>query len=194
MSITRRAALAAAVGCGLTTAAATGADDKPAAREPLKRDPMYDNLSATARKVFEETFPNHRIIRLVTRGDGEQAVYRGTVFDLTNTTLTSGHDRVSGELVATPKLYYLEVDAKGKVLEELPRPIGPDRVPPAVAAAYDKWNPKAVKRMATLWYTEVPRGKKRVYHVSILVNQIKLYSASFKEDGAVLSADATGGP
>jgi hypothetical protein len=193
MSITRRDALAAVVGGGLTTTAAAGADEKPAAVEPLKRDPVYSNLPTAARKVFEDTFPNHRIIRLVTRGDGEEAVYRGTVFDLTDTTLTSGHELVGGEFVTTPKLYYLEVDAKGKVLEELPRPIGPDRVPKAVLAAYEKWNPKGVKRMATMWTTEVPRGKGRVYGVYILVNQTKGYRASFKEDGTVLSADPTDG-
>jgi hypothetical protein len=190
MSITRRDALVAVIGGGLTTAIAR-ADEKPADKEPPKPDPMYSNLSAAARKVFEDTFPNHRIIRLVTRGDGENAVYRGTVFNLTDTTLTSGRDRVDGEFVTTPRLYYLEVDAKGKVLEELPRPIGPERVPKAVAAAYDKWNPKAVKRMATMWTTEVPRGKDRVYRVQVLVSAIKSYSASFKEDGTVLSADAT---
>src|SRR5688500_14465576 len=106
MPPTRRDALAAALGCGLTTTTAA-ADDKPAVAEPLKRDPMYSNLSAAARKVFEETFPSHRIIRLVMRGDGEDAVYRGTVFGLADTTLTSGHDRATGEFVTTPRLWHL---------------------------------------------------------------------------------------
>src|SRR5205814_2123937 len=138
MSITRRVALAAVVGFGLMTAAGR-ADEKPAASEPLKRDPMLAHLPAAVRKVFEDTFPNHRIIRLVMRGDGRDAVYRGTVFDLTDTTLTSGLERVGGEFVTTPRLFHLEVDARGKVLEELPHPIGPDRVPKAVLAAYEKW-------------------------------------------------------
>ena len=189
MPLSRRDALAAALGCGLTTTATAAADDKPAAAEPPKRDPMYSSLSAAARKVFEETFPSHRIIRLVVRGDGEDAVYRGTVFSLTSTTLTSGHDRATGESVTPPQLWHLEVDAKGKVLEELPHPIGPEKLPKAVAAAYDKWNPKDLKRMATMWHTEVPRGKDRIYRVQILVNAIRAHWAAFKEDGTVLTAD-----
>src|SRR5262245_58255850 len=117
MSMTRRDVLTAAVCCVLTAAIASGADEKPAAREPLKQDPILAHLPAAARKVFEDTFPNHRIIRLATRGDGEEAVYRGTVFDLSNTKLTSGYDLLGGEFVTTPKLFYLEVDARGKVLE-----------------------------------------------------------------------------
>jgi hypothetical protein len=190
MPVTRRQALAAAIGCGLTTTSTTRADEKPPpTREPLKQDPVHSHLPAATRKVFEETFPNHRIVRLVQRGDGEDAVYRGTVFDLSSPTLTSGHDRFGGELVTTPKLFYLEVDARGKVLEELPRPIEPDRAPRVVADAYEKWNAKGLKRLTTMWSTEIPRGKGRVYHVHILVNQIKSYWATFKEDGTVVRAD-----
>jgi hypothetical protein len=190
MLLTLRQALVAAVVCGLTAAA--GAGDAPAAKGPPTRDPVYFDLPAAARKVFEDTFPNHRCIRLVTRGEGKAAVYRGTVFDLTGQAAVSGVKR--GEVVTTPVLYDLEVDAKGKVLEEQRRPIRPGQLPKAVAAAYEKWNPKGVRRLATDWSTEVPRGKDRVYHVYILVNQIKAYSASFKGDGTVLSADPTGGP
>lgn len=190
MPITRRGALAALVSGGLSTLSATGADEKPlATREPLKQDPVHSHLPAATRKVFAETFPNHRIVRLVQRGDEEDAVYRGTVFDLSDPTLTSGHDRFGGELVTTPKLFYLEVDAKGKILEELPRPIGPDQVPKAVTDAYDKWNPKGLNRLATMWHTEIPRGGARVYSAHILVSQIKSYWATFKEDGTVVRAD-----
>jgi hypothetical protein len=190
MPVTRRQALAAAVGCGLTTIPTTRADEKlPATREPLKQDPVLSHMPAATRKVFEETFPNHRIIRLVKRGDGEDSVYRGTVFDLSSPTLTSGHDHFGGEFVTTPKLFYLELDAKGKVLEELPRPIEPTRAPKAVVDAYDKWNPKELRRLTTMWSTEIPRGKGRVYHVHILVSQIKSYWATFKEDGTVVRSD-----
>ena len=190
MPVTRRQALAAAVGCGLTATAVTRAEDKlPATAEPLKQDPVLSHLPAATRKVFEDTFPNHRIVRLVQRGDGEGAAFRGTVFDLASSTLTSGHDRFGGELVTTPKLFYLEVDAKGKVLEELPRPIEPARAPKAVVDAYDKWNPKELRRLTTMWSTEVPRGKNRVYHVHILVSQVKSYRATFNEVGAVVRAD-----
>jgi len=190
MPVNRRQALAAAIGCGLTTASTTRADEKPPqTREPLKQDPVLPHLPAAARKVFEETFPNHRIIRLVQRGDGEDAVYRGTVFDLSSPTLTSGHDRFAGELVTTPKLFYLEVDAKGKIQEELPRPIEPTQAPKAVVDAFDKWNRKELRRLTTIWSTEIPRGKDRVYHVHILVSQVKSYWATFKEDGTVVRAD-----
>jgi len=189
MSVTRRAALAALAG-GLTTMSATTADEKlPAAGEPLKQDPVLSHMPAATRKVFEETFPKHRIIRLVQRGDGEDAVYRGTLFNLSSTTLTSGHDRFAGELVTTPMLFYLEVDARGKFIEELPRPIEPTQAPKAVVDAYDKWNPKELRRLTTMWSTEIPRGKARVYHAHILVSQITSYRATFKEDGTVVRAD-----
>lgn len=192
MSITRRDALAAAVSCGLTAAAAARADETPAAKEPPKHDPVYSLLPDRVRTVFEDTFPGHRCIRLVTRGEKDAAVYRATVFDPANTSSAS-HQFVGGEFICTPPLYHLELDVQGKVLEEPPHPIGPDRLPKAVAAAYEKWNPKGLKRMTTMWWTEVSRGKDRVYRVNILVNQIKSYGASFKEDGTVLSADPTDG-
>jgi hypothetical protein len=56
-------------------------------------------------------------------------------------------------------------------------------------AGYEKWNPKGVKGQELWWLTEVPRGEARVYRVRIIVNQIKAYAASFKEDGSVLAAD-----
>ena len=68
MSITRRDALAAVVGCSLTAASAARADDKPAAKEPPKRNPVYSQLPDAIRKVFEDTFPNHRCIRLGSAG------------------------------------------------------------------------------------------------------------------------------
>jgi len=83
------------------------------------------------------------------------------------------------------------LDSRGKSLEETARPIVPDQLPKAVVAAYEKWNPKGVKRMATMWSTELPRGKERIYGVHILVNQIKGYSAFFKEDGTIVKADLT---
>lgn len=190
MSITRRAALVAVVGCGLTAAVAW-ADEKPAASQERRLDPVYVHLPTEIRKVFEDTFPNHRCIRLVIRGEKNAAVYRATVFDLADMSATVLY--VGEECICTPKLYQLELDARGKVVEETRRPIGPDRLPSAVAAAYEKWNPKGLKRMATLWSTEVPRGKDRVYFVHILVNAIKGYSASFKENGTVLTADPTEG-
>jgi hypothetical protein len=191
MLITLRQALVAAVVCGLTAAAA-GADDPPPAKQPPMRDPVYLDLTAAARKVFEDTFPNHRCIRLVTRGEGEAAVYRATVFDLTDQSAVHAI-KANKEVVTTPVLYDLEVDAKGKVLEETRRPIAPGQVPKAVVAAYEKWNPK-IRRLATDWSTQVPRGKDRVYHVYVLVNQIEAYSASFKGDGTVLKADPTDKP
>ena len=52
---------------------------------------------------------------------------------------------VDGEHVATPILYQLEVDANGKIVEEALRPIlDLARLPKAVVAAYENWNPKGV--------------------------------------------------
>src|SRR5437764_11483644 len=79
MPITRRDALAAVAGCGLVTALAA-ADDKPLPEAP-KYDPVYGGVPEAVRKVFEDTFPRHRCIRLVVRGQDDTAVYRATVFD-----------------------------------------------------------------------------------------------------------------
>ena len=194
MSINRREALAAAVGCGLTTAAA-GADDKPpAARE--RPDPVFSNVPVAIRPVFESTFPNHRCVRMALRpvkdkdkGKGkDKYTYRGTFFNPASTTVrTKGEGE---EIVTQPLLYDLEVSEEGKVIEETPHPVlKPERLPKAVVAAYEKWNPKGVKGMAVMWTTEVPRGKDRVYGAYILVDAIRSYSASFKEDGTVVAAE-----
>ena len=134
MSITRRDALAAVVGCGLMATPAAWADDKPAAKEPPTRDPVYSQLPEAIRKVFEETFPNHRCIRLAIRGKKDAAVYRATVFHPAS--MGSSHQRVAGEHVATPILYHLELDAGGKVVEETAHWIDPKRWPKAVQASY----------------------------------------------------------
>jgi hypothetical protein len=188
MSITRRAALAAALGCGLTTTP-TGADEKPAAKGPPPRDPVLSlNLPPAIRKAFEDTFPNHRCIRLGTRGRDEAAVYRGTFFDPANWSSATG-GLVDGESVVTPPLYHLELDAAAKVLEETHRPIDPKQLPKAVQAAYEKWNPKGVTGQEHFWLTEVARGKARVYQVAIILSAVKAYRASFREDGTVVKAD-----
>src|SRR5262249_7733647 len=94
------------------------------------------------------------------------------------------------EIVSQPILYHLQVSEEGKVVEETPHPVlDLEKLPKAVVASFEKWNPKGVKGMAVLWWTEIARGKDRVYHASILVNQIKAYGASFKEDGTVLAAE-----
>ena len=155
-------------------------------RPPISR--RATRYSGDSRKAFEGALPGYWCVRLTTRGEKDAAVYRATVFH-------PGHGQFSrvidGESVTTPRLYDLVLDARGKSLEETARPIVPDQLPQAVVAAYEKWNPKGVKRMATMWSTELPRGKERVYGVYILVNQTKGYSASFKEDGTVVKADPT---
>jgi hypothetical protein len=188
MSITRREALAAAVGCGLMTTVTAGADDKPAAPEPPKRDPIYSNVPDAIRKVFDDTFPNHRCIRMVTRGEKDATVYRATVFNPADLSVIT--QLVDGGHIMTPPLYHLELDATGKVLEETRRPVlDLGQLPKAVVAAHEKWNAKGVKGMALMWSTQVPRGKDRVYGVFIIVNSVTGYSASFKADGTVLKAD-----
>ena len=115
------------------------------------------------------------------------------MFDPADVWRTSG-GLVNGESVITPILDELEVDAHGKVLEEPLRLFDPKRLPKAVAAAYEKWNPKGVKGAEIFWQTEVSRGKDRVYRVRIIMSSIKAYSASFKEDGAVLATDPASVP
>src|SRR5262245_10488070 len=187
MAVTRRDALAAAI--GLTTAEVARAEEKvPAAKMALRVEPLYSHVPEAVRKVFEDTFPDHYCIRMVTRGRQDAAVYRGTVFDPRSA--ASHHQHVDGEHVATPILHQLEVDGDGKVVEESLRPIlDLARVPKAVVAAYDKWNPKGVKGQEFYWLTEVPREKARVYRVRIILNAVKAYSATFAEDGSVLAAD-----
>jgi hypothetical protein len=186
MSITRRNALAAVAGCGLT-AVAGAADDKPAIEAP-KYDPVYGGVPEAVRKVFEDTFPHHRCIRLVVRGQDDKAVYRATLFDPADMWRASGRT-VNGERIITPILDELELDARGKVLEEPLRLFAPTRLPKAVTAAFEKWNPKVVKGQEQIWQTEVARGKERVYRVRIILNAVKAYSASFQEDGTVVNAD-----
>jgi len=188
MLISRREALAAAVGCGLTTAAAGADDSPPVARELPRPDPLYTSVPEAIRKVFEDTFPNHRCIRLAIRGEDDATVYRATVFDPAS--IGASYRRVGKEHVITPPLYELELDAGGKVVEETLRPVlDPGRLPKAVAAAYEKWNPKGVIGREFFWQTEVLRGKARVYRVQIILSAVKAYRASFKEDGTVVEAD-----
>jgi hypothetical protein len=186
MSITRRDALTAVVGCTLTATAA-GADEKPTAKEPPRPDPVYSALPVALRKIAEETFPNHRCIRLVTRDAKQPTVYRITVFDPAS--VTTHHQRDDGDRVSSPVLYHLELDATGKVLEETLHPLNPARMPAAVMAAYEKWNPKGVKGVEHWWLTEVQRGKDRIIQAYIIVNPVKAYRAWFKEDGTVIKAN-----
>ena len=185
--MTRRDTLAAAI--GLTTVTVSRAEEKVTVAKPVPRtEPLYSDLPGAVRKGFEDTFPNHFCIRMVTRGKRDAAVYRGTVFD--SRSAASHHQLVDGEHVATPILYQLELEADRKVVEETLRPVlDLARLPKAVVAAYEKWNPNAVKGQEHYWLTEVPREKARVYRVRIILNAIKSYSASFAEDGTVLAAD-----
>jgi hypothetical protein len=188
MSLTRREALAAAaVGSGLITATVR-ADEKAAPDSP-RRDPALSSVPDAARKVFEDTFPGHRCIRMARRGLDQAAVYRGTFFNPAEWSSTSVR-MVDGESVRTPPLFHLELDASGKVLEESPREIDPKRLPRAVQDAYQKWNPKGVEgKSGHFWQTQVERGKARVYWVTIHLSAVKGYVATFQEDGTVVKAD-----
>ena len=114
-------------------------------------------------------------------------MYRGTVFDPASGGASTR--RVGEESVTEPILYHLEVSADGNVLEETAHWIDPKRWPKAVQASYQKWNPNGVTGREIHSLTEVPKGEARVYRVRILMNAIKAYSVSFKEDGSVLAAD-----
>src|SRR5207245_8734458 len=104
------------------------------------RDPVYMHLPDAVRAVFEDTFPNHRCIRLVTRGEKDATVYRATVFN--PAAMSSTSRLVDGENVTTPSLDHLELDAGGKVLEETLHFVDTRRLPKAVTAAYETWHPK----------------------------------------------------
>src|SRR5262245_24064279 len=54
-------------------------------------DPVYLQLPETIRAVFEDAFPGYRCIRLVSRGENDAAVYRGTVFN--PAAMSSSHRR-----------------------------------------------------------------------------------------------------
>jgi hypothetical protein len=188
MPITRREALAAAAGCGLATPAEARADEKPPAAPGGRSDPVFGNLPNAVRAVVEDTFPGHRCIRLAERQEKGATVYRVTVFNPADTTVHT--QSVGGELVSQPRLYHVELTADGKVIEETYRPVlDLGRLPKPVLAAYQKWNPKGVTGMVVAWSTEVPRGKERIYRAGVIVNQIKAYRVSFKEDGSVIAAD-----
>jgi hypothetical protein len=145
------------------------------------------HLPEEIRKVFEETFPDHRCIRLVIRGEKDATVYRGTLFH--PAAMSSTSKRVGEERIITPPLDHLELDASGKVLEETLHFVDSGRLPKAVTDAYEKWNPKGVTAREHWWMTEVPRGKDRVYRVRMIENAVKGYTALFKEDGTVVEAD-----
>jgi len=188
MSITRRDALAVAVGCGLATTA-TRAEEKPAARGQPRQDPVLSGLPPAVHNVFTDTFPNYRCIRLARRGQDKAAVYRGTFFDAANWSGSAG-GLVDGESIVTPPLYHLELDAAGKVLEETVRWIDPKQLPKAVQTAYTKWNPKGVEgRSGNYWWTEIPRGKSRVFRIEIVLSAVQAYRATFRQDGIVVEAD-----
>jgi hypothetical protein len=187
MSITRREALAAVVGCGLTTAAVAADDRPPTAPERPRPDPVLLSVPGEVRAVCEETFPGHRCLRVAVREEKGAKLFHLTVFDPAG--MGTESRLVNGEHVTQLPLYHLELTADGKVLEETAHWIDPKRWPRPVQAGYQKWNPNGVQGQELHSLTEVPRGEARVYRVRIIVNQIKAYSASFKEDGSVLAAD-----
>jgi hypothetical protein len=192
MSLTRRDALAAVVGCTLTATAA-GADEKPAAKPRPWRDPVLSNVPPALQSVFENVFPNHRCIRMAVRQVKDATAYRGTFFNPADTTVRSNQE--GGEFVSRPLLYDLEVSDDGKIVEETPhRVLDLGRLPKPVVAAYEQWNPKGITGMFIQWWTEVPRGRDRTYRVGIVINSIKAYWASFKEDGTVIKADPSPAP
>ena len=114
-------------------------------------------------------------------------VFRGKFFDLTLSKVRCGQE--GKEFVSEPIFYEMEVAADGKVVEETYHPVAPDGLPKPVQTAYGKWNPNGVKGMFVQWNTAVPRGKERVYSVTILIDQLTVYFATFKEDGTVVAAD-----
>jgi hypothetical protein len=187
MSITRRQALAAGVGCTLATAAVGADDNPPAATERPRPDPVLSRVPGEVRAVCEDTFPGYRCLRVAEREEKGAKVFRLTVFDPAG--MGSESRLVNGEHVTELPLYHLELTADGKVLEETLHWIDPARWPKPVRASYRKWNPKGVKGQELHSLTELRRGEARVYHVRILVNQVTAYSASFQEDGSVLAAD-----
>lgn len=188
MFVTRRDALIAVViGGGLATTKIR-VDENSLTSDQPHDDPIFRGLPEAVRTAFEVALPGYWCIRLGTRGENDATVYRATVFHPDDGLRSNV---VDGETVTTRRLYDMELDAQGKSLEETVRPIGPDQLPKAVLAAYEKWNPNWEIRLATMWSTELPRGKDRVYGVHILVNQIKSYKAFFKEDGTVVRADPT---
>jgi hypothetical protein len=190
MTMNRRDALTAVVG-GLMCTAAAGADDKPAAKvedkfPTLPRDTLLAALPPAALKVVEFWFPNYWCVRLVTHHQANPKWYRATLFTPRGPRRTNWTE---GNEIAVPPMYEVSVTEEGKVLEESSHAIERDLVPMAVIAAYEKWNPTAVKGMVTTWATEVAAGKERVFRVAIVVSQVKFYAASFQADGTVIKAD-----
>jgi hypothetical protein len=201
MATTRRGALmAAAAGLTAATAGLAGADDVPIpAVEPRKLpeiDPVLSHMPVKLVKLVTDTFPRHRGYRLGIRKEKEKdkegkekevTVYRVRVFDPFS---PSAQGKAEGdESVITPVVYELELTEGGKIVEELPHPVfDQNQLPQAVVDRYAKWNPRGVKGMAVKWYTELPKGKERVYRVRVLVNAITAYDAAFKPDGSVISA------
>lgn len=186
MTLSRRGAMAAAVGCGVA-ATASGTEIQPPPAEP-RRDPMYGDMPEAIRAVFESTFPNHRCVRMAMRQEKGAAVYRGTVFD---PACSAAHTQLVGdETVSQPILYHLEVSADARVIEETAHPVlDLERLPKPVVASYKKWNPKGVTGREHWWTTELPRGGTRVYRVRIILNAVTAYTAAFREDGTVVAAD-----
>jgi hypothetical protein len=186
MSLSRREAMSAVVGCGLA-ATASGNEGQPPLAE-LRRDPVYVNMPNAIREVFEATFPNHRCVRMAMRQEKGAAVYRATVFDPTCS--RASQREVGDETVSEPILYHLEVSADARVIEETAHPVlDRGRLPKAVVASYEKWNPKGVEGREHWWTTELPRGGTRVYRVLIILNAVEAYRAAFREDGTVVSTD-----
>jgi hypothetical protein len=189
MFITRFEALAVAFSCSLMTAAIC-ADDKP---DPATARPRPDvvlnnaGIPKEVRAVCEENFSGYQCLRVAEREEKGTKVFRMTFFAPADT--RTQHRTENGEQVTKLPLYDLEMTASGKVLEETYHWIDPKRLPKAVQASYEKWNPKGARGMAVISLTDVPKGEGRRFHVRIIMNQIKAYYASFKEDGSIISAE-----
>jgi hypothetical protein len=176
---------AVAGSCVMTNLVGAEAPTAPVAQP----DPVLSDAPEAIRSIFEAAFPSHRYrcVRMA-RPVNAPEVFRGKFFDLTLSKVRCGQR--GDEFVSEPIFYEMEVAANGKVVEETPRPVlDRDGLPKPVQAAYGKWNPKGVKGMFVHWYTSVPRGQERVYTVRILIDQLTLHDATFKEDGTVVHAD-----
>jgi len=159
----------------------------PAVAGEAMEEPVLRFAPKAVQQRYAETFPAHRVLRVVERQAGGTSVYRITVFSPTDTavyTKKTGNDTVS-ELL----LHHVELTTDGKVLEESRHAIPESRVPRAVLDGYRLWNRNGVKGMGVFWTAEQEPGRERVFSARVILSSVKAYSASFMENGRVVAAE-----
>ena len=146
-------------------------------------DPIISTLPAAVVMAYQERFPRHRVWQSLQTGEGEAARYELTIFDPSSTMVHV--QGVESGFVQSHAVYKLILSGSGRVIREQQHPIAENDVPSAVREAFDQWN-GPFGGMWVGWFAYQEEGAERHYTVSIVLNALEGYGATFDGDGALV--------